>query len=87
MGVSFQSVFKSAVQGETEFGGKAYCPQYPQIVFVETTNRISDCAENAALKIVNTVVEIQQFIRFKVIHHGVDGEIPSLGIKGKIGGV
>ena len=67
-------VFKFKAQG-AELGGKTHGTDDAHRVFAVTRGRLANHAQHAFFSVADTVVIVHHDLRFRVVVHGVDGEV------------
>ena len=67
-------VFKFKAQG-AELGGKTHGTDDAHRVFAVTRGRLANHAQHAFFSVADTVVIVHHDLRFRVVIHGVDGEV------------
>ena len=67
-------VFKLETQG-AELGGKTHGADDAHRVFAVARGRVADHAQHAFFRVADAVVIVHHDLRFRVVVHGVDGEV------------
>src|SRR5579875_8040 len=65
--------------------GEADRTQHAQVVFLESSPRITDRADRAVSKVNSSVHKVQDLLRNRVLHQPIDGEITAARVKRRIG--
>ena len=68
------------VDGEVEAAGQTHGPDHPQPVFGEPLMRVPDGPDQAPAQVFPAVHQVDDAILHRVVHHRVDGEVPSLDV-------